>query len=291
MRIKRIQEFELNEGFVSSIFSGIGNLFKSKKSKLESLLNDIKKSREEEVNNIIKVEKEIWNLPKENTPEYRFEITNLNRQIRTYSSLKGQEIDSLIKQANKIIDQDPKLQAFFSASLAKIEAEITEKMIKGIKPYKEKTYLDKLNQEFEDLVRDATKKSSFYEDFEKKASPIETIDFSEKISKPTANYMELSSKEASTYLVGLSDTEVRNIYDELKDVFFDLRIRYEKSIEAIKKNKKKASEEGQTNLIPHFEQEEIRIRYEFSKPMEKVRSRIATIEKEKKSRKYAAYSS
>ena len=291
MRIKRIQEFELNEGFVSSIFSGIGNLFKSKKSKLESLLNDIKKSREEDVNNIIKVEKEIWNLPKENTPEYRFEITNLNRQIRTYSSLKGQEIDSLIKQANKIIDQDPKLQAFFSASLAKIEAEITEKMIKGIKPYKEKTYLDKLNQEFEDLVRDATKKSSFYEDFEKKASPIETIDFSEKISKPTANYMELSSKEASTYLVGLSDTEVRNIYDELKDVFFDLRIRYEKSIEAIKKNKKKASEEGQTNLIPHFEKEEVRIRYEFSKPMEKVRSRIAMIEKEKKSRKYAAYSS
>lgn len=291
MRIKRIQEFELNEGFVSSIFSGIGNLFKSKKSKLESLLNDIQKSREEEVNNIIKVEKEIWNLPKENTPEYRFEITNLNRQIRTYSSLKGQEIDSLIKQANKIIDQDPKLQAFFSASLARIEAEITEKMIKGIKPYKEKTYLDKLNQEFEDLVKDATKKSSFYEDFEKKASPIETIDFSEKISKSTANYMELSSKEASTYLVGLSDTEVRNIYDELKDVFFDLRIRYEKSIEAIKKNKKKASEEGQTNLIPHFEQEEVRIRYEFSKPMEKVRSRIAMIEKEKKSRKYAAYSS
>ena len=108
MRIKRIQEFELNEGFVSSIFSGIGNLFKSKKSKLESLLNDIKKSREEDVNNIIKVEKEIWNLPKENAPEYRFEITNLNRQIRTYSSLKGQEIDSLIKKANEIIDQDPK---------------------------------------------------------------------------------------------------------------------------------------------------------------------------------------
>jgi hypothetical protein len=54
--------------------------------------------------NIISIEKEIWNLPKENTPEYRFDITNLNRQIRTYSSLKGQEIDSLVKQANKIID-------------------------------------------------------------------------------------------------------------------------------------------------------------------------------------------
>jgi hypothetical protein len=287
MKIKRIHEFELNEGFVSSLFSGIGNLFKSKKSKIESILKDIKKAREEDVNNIISIEKEIWNLPKENTPEYRFDVTNLNRQIRTYSSLKGQEIDSLVKQANKIIDNDPKLQAFFSAALAKIEAEVTERMIKGIRPYKEKTYLDKLNQEFEDLVRDATKKYSFYEDYEKKSSPIEAIDFSEKISKDTSKFMELPAREASTYLIGLDGEELSRIYNELKEVSFDLDVRYRKYIDSIKKDKKKAVEQGQSHLVPNLEQEEIRIRYEFGKPIEKIRSRITMIEKEKKSRKYA----
>jgi hypothetical protein len=287
MKIKRIHEFELNEGFVSSLFSGIGNLFKSKKSKIESILKDIKKAREEDINNIISIEKEIWNLPKDNSPEYRFDVTNLNRQIRTYSSLKGQEIDSLVKQANKIIDNDPKLQAFFSASLAKIEAEVTERMIRGIKPYKEKTYLDKLNQEFEDLVKDATKKYSFYEDYEKKSSPVESIDFSEKISRDTAKFMELPSRESSTYLIGLDGGELTKMYNELKEVSFDLDVRYRKYIDSIKKDRKKAMEQGQSHLIPNLEQEEIRIRYEFGKPIEKIRSRIAMIEKEKKSRKYA----
>jgi hypothetical protein len=287
MKIKRIHEFELNEGFVSSLFSGIGNLFKSKKSKVESILKDIKKAREEDISNIISIEKEIWNLPKDNTPEYRFDITNLNRQIRTYSSLKGQEIDSLVKQANKIIDNDPKLQAFFSASLAKIEAEVTERMIRGIKPYKEKTYLDKLNQEFEDLVKDATKKYSFYEDYENKSSPIESIDFSEKISKDTAKFMELPARESSTYLIGLDDEDLTKMYNELKEVSFDLDVRYRKYIDSIKKDRKKAMEQGQSHLIPNLEQEEIRIRYEFGKPIEKIRSKIATIEREKKSRKYA----
>jgi hypothetical protein len=38
-RIKRLEEFEsLNEGILSSIFGGIGNLFTSRKTKVESLL-------------------------------------------------------------------------------------------------------------------------------------------------------------------------------------------------------------------------------------------------------------
>ena len=66
-RIKRLEEFEsLNEGILSSIFGGIGNLFTSRKTKVESLLKDIRKAREEDINNTINLEKEIWNLPKDN---------------------------------------------------------------------------------------------------------------------------------------------------------------------------------------------------------------------------------
>ena len=89
-RIKRINEFEsLNEGIFSSLFKGFGGT-PGRRGKLESLLKAIKKAREEDVDSTISIEKEIWNTPKEDTPEYRFAITNLNRQARTYSSLKGQ---------------------------------------------------------------------------------------------------------------------------------------------------------------------------------------------------------
>ena len=49
MRIKRIDEFEsINEGILSSLISGVGNLFSSKKSKLDKIIKKIKASREEE---------------------------------------------------------------------------------------------------------------------------------------------------------------------------------------------------------------------------------------------------
>jgi hypothetical protein len=132
-KIKRLNEFDsLNEGIFSSFFKGFGGT-PGRRGKLEALLKDIRKAREEDVDNAISLEKEIWNMPKENTPEYRFAVTNLNRQSRTYASLKGQEINSLIKNANNLIEDNPKLQAFFSSELAKIEKETTEKLIKNIK--------------------------------------------------------------------------------------------------------------------------------------------------------------
>ena len=91
-KIKRLNEFNsLNEGIFSSFFKGFGGT-PGRRGKLESLLKDIRKARVEDVDSAISVEKEIWNMPKDNSPEYRFAITNLNRQARTYSSLKGQEI-------------------------------------------------------------------------------------------------------------------------------------------------------------------------------------------------------
>jgi len=285
MRIQRLHEFDLNESFLSSLFGGIGNLFKSKKSKLESLLKDIKKAREEDVKHTIGVEKELWNLPKENTPEYRFQVTNLNRQSRTYTSMKKQELDSLVKEGNKIIDGDTKLQAFFSAGLARIEQEVTETLIKGLKPYKEKTYLDQLNAEFDALVRDATKKTEFYTDFEQRTR--DTKEISMDVDTEIINIIDSSNKEAIDYFRSLDDDSLYATYKEMKDLSFDLDIKYTQEIDQLRKDKKKALKDGQSHLVPYFEEEEVRLRYQLSKPIEKLRSKIFILEKEIKKRKYA----
>jgi hypothetical protein len=289
MEIKRLHDFELNEGFLSSLVSGISDLFKSKRSKLESILKQIRKAREEDVAHNISVEKEIHSLPKDNSPEYKFDITNLNRQIRTYSTLKGEEIDSLNKEAKKIIDSDPKLQAFFSAGLAKIESDVTERLIKGLKPYKERAYIDRLSSEFDVLVKDATKKSSYYEDYMEKPERIDFNDFTENYSTSIFNFLDLPNRDAAEYLNNLSKDDLYNLYRELKDMSFDMDLRYKNAIEEIRKDKKRAQKEGQSHLIPSIEQEEIKVKYDFGKPIEKLRSKILLIEKEIKSRKNAAY--
>ncbi len=289
MEIKRLNDFELNEGFLSSLFSGIGDFFKSKKSKIESILKDIKKSREEDVSHTITIEKEIYNLPKDNSPEYRYELTNLNRQIRIFSTLKNQEIEALTKEATKIIDSDPKLQAFFSAGLAKIEADVTEKLIKGLKPYKERNYLDKLTYEFDSLVKDATKKYSYYEEYTEKPDRVNFKDLEDSFSSSLFNFIDTPNKDASEYLSKLSKDELYNIYRELKDLSFDLDLKYKNAIEGIKRDKKKAHKEGQTYLIPSIEQEEIKLKYDMGKPIEKLRSKILLVEKEIKARKYGNY--
>ena len=287
MEIKRLKDFELNEGIISSIFGGIGDFFKSKRSKIESILKSIKKAKEEDVSHIINVEKEIWNLPKDNSPEYRFQTTNLNRQVRTYSSLKRQEMDSLIKEANKIIDNDPKLQAFFSAGLAKIEAEVTEKMIKGLKPYKEKTYLDQLNAEFDSLVRDATKKSELYSEYSDRPSYAGDFESIRENTPPEVfSFIDSTNGKNIEYIEGLSNDELYKLYSKIKDFSFDLDVRYKKTIDSLRKDRKRFSKEDQDYLTSPIEKEEIRIKNEAFFIMERLKSKISIIEKEIKSRKY-----
>ena len=55
--IKKLNEFDsLNEGIFSSFFKGFGGT-PGRRGKLESLLKDIKKAREEDVDSAISVEK------------------------------------------------------------------------------------------------------------------------------------------------------------------------------------------------------------------------------------------
>jgi hypothetical protein len=286
-RIKRINEFEsLNEGIFSSLFKGFGGT-PGRRGKLESLLKVIKKAREEDVDSTISIEKEIWNTPKEDTPEYRFAITNLNRQARTYSSLKGQEINSLIKDANNIIDDNPKLQAFFSSELAKIEKETTEKLIKNLKPYKEKTYLDDLSAEFDRLVKDANRKSSVYGEFGESDDRMPKIEIPEKVSNDILTFLDMSPEEASLYCKNLSEKELGNYYTQIKTFFYDLQYKYTSAIDSVRDSIKKAQKGGEDWLIPSLDKEEINIRYYMKKPMDRLRNRISTIEKEMKGRRHA----
>ncbi len=285
-RIKRLDEFQsLNEGIFSSLFKGFGGT-PGRKGKLESILKDLKKAREEDVDHTISVEKEIWNTPKENTPEYRFTMTNLNRQARTYSSLKGQEINSLIKDANNIIEENPKLQAFFSAELAKIEKDTTEKLIKNLKPYKEKTYLDELSAEFDRLVKDANKKSSIYDEFGSEESMVPKIQIPEKVSNDVLTFLDMSPEEAALYCKNLSENDLGNYYTQIKTFFYDLQYKYTSAIDSVRDSIKKAKKEGEDWLIPSLDKEEINIRYYMKKPMDRLRNRISTIEKEMKVRRH-----
>ena len=289
-RIKRLDEFEnLNEGILSSIFGGISNLFSSRKSKVESLLKDIKKAREEDINNTINLEKEIWNLPKDNTPECKFTIANLNRQQRTYSSLKGQEIDSLMKEANKLIEGDPKLQALFSSGLAQIEAETTEKMIKNIRPYKDKTYLDKLNREFDALVKDANKKTTYYEGIKDVEGYGPRPEIPKNVSRESLTFIDMNTQEAALFVKNLSDQDLSKYHQEIREFYYELEFKYDESIKNLKRDIRKAYKEGQDWLVNTLEKEEVSIRYKMKKPIEKLKQRIVMLEKEMKSRRYANY--
>jgi hypothetical protein len=289
-RIKRLEEFEsINEGILSSIFGGIGSLFTSRKTKVESLLKDIRKAREEDINNTINLEKEIWNLPKDNTPEYKFTLTNLNRQQRTYSSLKGQEINSLMKEADKLIEADPKLQAMFSSGLAQIEAETTEKLIKSIKPYKDQTYLDKLNKEFDTLVRDANKKTSYYEGIKDNDGYSPRLQVPSNVSNDSLLFIDMSTQESALFVKNLSDKELNRYHQEIREFYYELEFKYDESIKNLKKDIRKAYKDGQNWLVDSLEKEEVNIRYKMKKPIDKLKQKIVTIEKEIKSRRYANY--
>lgn len=288
-KIQKIHEFcNLNEGIFSSFFKGFGGT-PGRKGKLETLLKTLKKAKEENIDTTISLEKEISNITKEDSPEYRFAVTNLNRQIRTYASLKGQEIDSLVKDANNIIDNNPKLQAFFSAELAKIEKNTAEKLIKNIKPYSEKSYLDQLSNEFEMLVKDSNKKTSLYNEFGDDDERMPKIVIPEKIGSDILAFLDMGPQEASSFCKNLNEKELGQCYSQVKTFFYDLQYKYTNSINQVKEQIKKAQKEGQDWMIPSFEKEEINIRYYMKKPMDRLRNRITTLEKEMKIRNYGSY--
>jgi hypothetical protein len=284
-KIKRLEDFPLNEGILSSIGSAVGQVLSGKKSKLNGILKKIRDARVDDINHVEKIEKEIYSLQSEDTPETRFTISNLNRQRRSYSSIKNQEIDSLMKSAEKTIKDNPKLSAFFHSELAEIQSETTDKMIKSLKPYKKSGDLDDLAKEFEDLIKDTEAKKTFYSEIE--SSEYVSPEFSEipkNISKEILSFIDMPSKEASALLRNFNDDKLEYYKSELESWRFNLEIEYDKALTSLRKDIKKAKESGNTWAIPTLEKEEATLKYTLKKPIDKIRAKNSIIEREMKIR-------
>ncbi len=286
MILKRIDQFDnLNEGILSSLMRGIKNALSSKKGKLENVLKKIENSREEEVRNAIEIEKEIASVPRDNSVDNNFHITNLRKQSRTYSSLKGREINSLFKEANEIISDDPQLEAFFASEIAKIEMNTREKLIKSIGSFTDSHYLNQLNTEFEDLVKDANRKSSFYDSIAVNPTYMPDISVPSSMSDDVISFLNLSSKEAGFTSRELDNDSLNKYYTQIKDFFFDLEDKYSSAMDDIKKGRKEAEKFGERYAIKRIEREEINLKYHLRKAIDKLRGRLNTLEKEMRNRR------
>lgn len=289
MLIKKINDFDnLNEGILSSLMKGVKNIFTSEKGKIEDILNKIKKSRIEEVEHAIKTEKEISEIPQEGSTDSKFISTNLRRQSRSYSALKGREINSLVREANNIIKNDPQLDAFFNSELANIEMEAQEKLIKSIQSYSDPGYISQLNSEFEDLVKDANKKSEIYGNiYTSTGSYLPEIDVPNSMSDDVVKFLNLTSKDAAFTTRELGKEELNNYYTQIKDFFFDLEDKYSNSMDNIKRGRKEAEKTGNRSQLKNIEREEITLKYHLRKAIDKLKGRLNTIEKEMRLRRNA----
>ena len=286
--IKNLDEFDrIDEGILSSLLGGVKNFFTSKKGKVENILKKIRDARHEEVSNTISIEKEIQGLAKDNTPEYRFALTNLRRQSRTYAALKGQEINSLAKEARNIMEDDPRLEAFFASEMAKIEVETKEKLLKNLGGISDSGFLNQINAEFDSLVKDANRKASFYDDYKERESYMPSIEIPAKMNDDVLTFLNMPTKEATSFTRSLDETNLNKYYVQIRDFFFELEDKYSTAIERIRRDKKMAEKQGQDWIIPSLEKEEMNVKYHLRKNIDKLRSRVNTIEREMKNRRYA----
>ena len=286
--IKRIEDFDrIDEGLLSSLLGGVKNFFTSKKGKVENILKKIRDARHEEVTNTISIEKEIQSLARDNSPEYRFALTNLRRQSRTYAALKGQEINSLAKEARSIMEEDPKLESFFASEMAKIEVETKEKLLKNLGGISDSGFLNQINAEFDALVKDANRKTSFYEGYKEMPSYMPSVEIPAKMTDDVLSFLNMPSKEASSFTRSLDETNLNKYYVQIRDFFFELEDKYSTAIERIRRDKKMAEKQGQDFMLPALEKEEMNVKYHLRKNIDKLRSRVNTIEREMKNRRYA----
>ena len=286
--IKNLNEFDnLNEGILSFLSKTFKNALSSKKGKLEDVIKKIGKARSEEVDNAISIEKEIADRGKGESTEDKFILTNLKKQSRTHSALKGSEINSLIKNAREIIDEDPQLEALFNSELARIEVETQEKLIKSISSYAESNYISQLNSEFDDLVKDANKKSSYAESLSSSPSYMPDINVPSNMSDDVISFLNLNSKEAAFTCRELDSDNLSKYYTQIKDFFFDLEDKYSTSMDEMKRSKREAEKFGERSSIKKIERDEINLKYHLRKAIDKLRGRLNAIEKEMRNRRNA----
>jgi hypothetical protein len=284
MRILRVNEFcGINEGILSSIGYGLSKLLGGKKGEIESLLKKVRQAKMDEVKETVEIEREISKYSKSDSMESRFNVQNLNKQLRTISSLKEREAQSYIKELNKISKNNPKLEAMVASELSKIQVEATRELIKRISPYKEETDLQRLNREFDSLVKSATAKEKEYQRSELSDEPRFVPD---ETSADVISFVGLDSQKASEFLKNLPDNELEQIHRSLTDWRFKLEVELGNQVTELRKEIKKTEKEGSTWIIPQLEAELLRITYHNKKPIDKIKSKIQLVEKEIKTRRY-----
>lgn len=286
MRIKRIQEFNINENILSSLFKGVKNIFSSKKTKIESILSKIKKARIANTESLIGIEKQIANLSKDGSSESAFQLNNLNRQARILSSVKDQEIFFLEKEADSIIEDDPKLRAFFASEISKIETEVSQKYLKSAKGYKDPDHLERLNKEFEKLVKDSEKKTEFFQEFENTEDYLKSQVLPDFASDELIKFIDMQNFEAESLIKKMSTGDLKKMSENLSSWNFDLRLEYQNAIDSIKKDIKKAKRSGNDFIIPALEKQRESIILQLKNPINKISYKLNMVEKEIKNRRY-----
>lgn len=276
MKLKRIYQFEVNEGF-SSLFKGFTDVFKSKKSRIDSFLKEIQKLKQDVTENRVSVERQIWELPKDNTPEYRFLLSNLQRQLRVYETLKNQEINSIVKEADSLIENNPKLQAYFSSEISKIDVSSHQNLLKGLSKFRSKSDLNSIVSEFDLLVKDANKKSSYFEAVSGRGE-----DYSTKInaSEQLIDFIENTPGEAQNIIDGYSIEDLKDLLNKLNELRFDIDITKKNDIDLVRKDLKDAKKIGDSEVIRSLEKEEMKIRSHYKMVSEKINEKIELVKKQ-----------
>jgi hypothetical protein len=287
MGILKLNQFcEINEGILSSITAGLSKILGGKKNQIRELLNKIKNAKMEKITETIEIEKEIYKYSKSDSSEYKFNIQNLNKQLRTIISLKQREIESYMEELNRLTKDNEKLKAMAASELSKIEVEVTQQLINKIRPYKEETYLDKLKNEFDQLVKDELEKRKEYE---KKIISDDPLIIPQEIEEETISFVDMNNKESYVFLLNLSEKELEDIHKSLINWKFALEKEADFQNYEIEKEIKKAKKSGNSWEVSELEADFHRKKYITKKPIDKIKSKIQLVEKEIKNRRYGNY--
>jgi hypothetical protein len=146
-------------------------------------------------------------------------------------------------------------------------------------------YLKQLNAEFDYLVKDANKKTSFYEEYKERPSYIPEISIPSKMDEDVLNFLNMPTKEASVFSRSLDDNNLNKYYIQIKDFFFDLEDKYSTAMDRIRRDKKMAEKQGQDWIISSLDKEEMNVKYHLRKNIDKLRGRVNTLEREMKNRR------
>lgn len=285
MIIKNIEEFgKINESVLSFIIDEINSIFTTKKKKLYNIIKEIEKIEEEKIDNKIKIEMNIYELLKVDSPENRFIIANLIRELNIFYSIKNQEIKSLIKEANKLTEKNYKLKMIFIYELSRINYNVTNKYFNKIKKYKKNTFINKMSQKIDVLKDDLEKKENLYNKYKDKNDILPVEDMLSNLDEETKKILDISIPEFYMNLKVYDTNILNNMYKKLKLFIFKLNEKLNESINIINENIKDSEINKEWELINILKRQKKELINNMLKIRSKTNEKIKLIKNEVKKR-------